>query len=85
MTKTQLATCEVPAREQLRGSPLPDRLLSLDAAARFLGISPHTLRKYLAKGEMPRVKLLRRVLIDPADLQAFIERHKETRGRFLGG
>lgn len=60
-------------------------LLSLGQAAASLGISPHSLRKYIARGALPRVKLQRRVLVDPEDLRAFIKRHRETRGPFSGG
>ena len=66
------------------GQSMP-ALLSLNAAAGLLGISAHTLRKYIARGELARIKLARRVLIDPQDLQAFIRRHKERRVMRPGG
>jgi hypothetical protein len=70
------------------------RLLSLRQAATYLGCSFWSVRDYVLSGVLPVVSLpplrprqgerpkasLRRVLIDRADLDEFIERHK-ARGR----
>lgn len=65
------------------GGPSVSNLLSLQQSAARLGISVHTVRKLIARGAIPRIKLGRRVLVDPQDLQDFIGRHKETRGLVL--
>lgn len=66
------------------------RLLNLRQAARYLNCSYWSVRDYVLVGLLPHVALpalrpragdrskgrLRRVLIDRADLDAFVERHK---------
>ena len=49
------------------------RLLSIDEAAARLGVSKYTLRAWLFQRRLPHVKLGRRVLIDPCDVDRFIE------------
>jgi excisionase family DNA binding protein len=48
-------------------------LLSVDEAAARLGVSKYTLRGWLFQRRLPHVKLGRRVLVDPNDLDRFIE------------
>lgn len=71
-----------------RSGDAPDRvsgrLLSLDAAADYLGVSYWTVRDLVASGTIPRVRLpvggardLRRVLVDRVDLDRLVERSKE--------
>jgi excisionase family DNA binding protein len=64
----------------------PGRLLSLEEAARYLGVSKYTIRDYIFSKQIQTValpvpgskngKTLRRVLIDKCDLDAFIEQYK---------
>jgi hypothetical protein len=72
----------VPAKQAtLR---LPPRLLDLDAAAGYLGVSPWTVRDLEAAGTLKRVTIpvgakdLRKLLFDRADLDALIERWKAS-------
>jgi hypothetical protein len=79
------------ALSPLEAGPGP-RLLNLRQAAVYLGLSFWTLRDYTLQGLLPVVSLpplkpregdrarqtLRRVLVDRADLDAFIERHKDA-------
>jgi excisionase family DNA binding protein len=51
-------------------------LLSVDAAAGYLGVSVRFLREQIALGELSSVRLGRRVLLDIADLNAYIEAHR---------
>ena len=60
------------------------RLLSLDATAAYLGISPWTVRDLEAAGVLPRVRIplpnngeLRKLLFDREDLDRLIEGWKE--------
>ena len=63
------------------------RLLDLDEAAHYLGVSYWTMRDYVHGGIIPKVELphprdpdgrvLRRILIDRNDLDEFIEKNKE--------
>lgn len=51
-----------------------DQLISAEAAARLLNISPSTLAKMRLSGTSPRyVKLGRRVAYKPADIEAWVE------------
>jgi hypothetical protein len=61
------------------------RLLSLDAAAAYLSMSPWTIRNLEAQGVLPRVRVplpqggeLRKLLFDKADLDRLIGAWKET-------
>jgi excisionase family DNA binding protein len=63
----------------LRGHVQMTALLDVKQAAALLGISPWTLRAYLGKGELTPVRIGRRVLLEEAELQAFIaERRAEA-------
>jgi excisionase family DNA binding protein len=53
------------------------RLLSIEQAARFLGISVATLYDLKARGEITSVRIRGRRLFDPADLERFIDAHRE--------
>ena len=55
--------------------PLP-RLLSQKAAAAYLGISYWTLRDLCFRGDIPYVRVKRRLLVDRQDLEAYITRAK---------
>jgi len=54
------------------------RLLSLRDAAVYLALSYWTLRELIWRGELPAVRVGRRILIDREDLDSFIERCKQT-------
>ena len=52
-----------------------ERLLAPDAAAEILGVSARTLRRRVAEGEIPAIRLgPRTVRFDPHDLARYIER-----------
>ena len=53
-----------------------ERLMNNDEAAELLGISPFSLRGKVSRRQIPYVKIGRRTLFSPADLQAFIEANK---------
>jgi hypothetical protein len=60
------------------------RLLGLAQAAAYVGLSPWTIRDYLAAGILKRVELpsathgtTRRVLLDRADLDQLVEQSKD--------
>jgi excisionase family DNA binding protein len=63
--------------------PAIARLLGLAAAASYMGVSTWTIRRWLAEGVVPRVRLpggeggeVDRLLFDVTDLDALIERGK---------
>ncbi|MBF0518668.1 MAG: helix-turn-helix domain-containing protein [Nitrospirae bacterium] len=54
------------------------RLLSVQDAAQYLGISKWTLMALYQKGELSYVKFGRRVLLDVNDLDKLIEANKHV-------
>ena len=59
---------------------LAPRLLSQQEAAAYLGISYWTLRDLTFWGEVPHVKIGRRILVDRLDLDAYLDRAKIHHG-----
>lgn len=56
---------------------LRPRLLTLQQASVYLGISPWTVRELIWRGRLPAVRITRKVHLDLRDLDSFIERAKE--------
>jgi excisionase family DNA binding protein len=64
--------CRDDARSESVHRDLPHRLMSVQEAANFLGLSVSTLNKMRLSGNgPPYMKLGRRVLYDPRDLEAW--------------
>ena len=63
-----------------KASPVVPRLLSQREAATYLGISYWTLRDLTFRGEVPYVKIRRRILVDRLDLAAYLDRMKVRSG-----
>ncbi|MBI3330343.1 MAG: helix-turn-helix domain-containing protein [Nitrospinae bacterium] len=66
-------------------APIAPRLLDLDAAATYLGVSPWTVRDLEAAGVLRRVRVslsggreLRKLLFDKSDLDRLIETWKDS-------
>ena len=53
------------------------KLLTIEQAAAVLGISPWTVRYHVKMGRLSRVKLGRRVLIEEAELERFVQECKQ--------
>lgn len=53
-----------------------EQLLTIEAAAQLLGISPWTVRSYIKTNKLAPVHIGRRVLIEPNELREFVERAK---------
>jgi excisionase family DNA binding protein len=72
---------EIPMKRQ-KAPPIEARLLSLDEAGFYLGVSPSTVRRFVGMGELPGVRLpgkgeRGRILVDIRDLEHFIEKNKK--------
>lgn len=76
MKPTPSSSTPSDPRESL-AAPGP-RLLTLPQAARYLGLSPWTIRELIWRGVLPRVRLSRKILLDQRDLDAAIETAKDT-------
>jgi excisionase family DNA binding protein len=46
--------------------------ISVNDAALALSLSPWTIRKWIKKGIIPSIRLGRRVLVSPGDLEKFV-------------
>lgn len=57
------------------------QLLSILEAAKLLRLSPFTVRLFIQRGELPIIRLGRRVLIHSNDLGEFIRVRREVRGK----
>jgi hypothetical protein len=89
---TSTADAQVYGREGLQAAvagqiAISLRLLSLDAAAAYLSMSPWTIRDLEAAGVLPRVRVplpdgreLRKLLFDRADLDRLIGTWKDLAG-----
>jgi hypothetical protein len=80
-TKSRVAGTS--ATSALEGAPIAPRLLSLKAAAAYLGVSPWTVRDLEARRILKRVSVplsagaeLRKLLFDKVDLDRLIEAWK---------
>jgi excisionase family DNA binding protein len=54
-------------------------LLRYDDAAQRIGVSNRTLRELVYRGALPSVRIGSRRLIALADLEVFVEEHREPR------
>lgn len=89
-----MAITEQSARTDQRRELAQPRLLNMRQVAAYLGCSFWTARDYILQGLIPSIDMpplkarpgdrqrrtLRRVLVDRADLDAFIEARKRQRG-----
>jgi excisionase family DNA binding protein len=69
-----------PDASRLGGSGHPRRLLTLVEAADLLGVSVASVRRLIWRGDLPTVRLTRRVQVDGRDLERLIERAKARGG-----
>jgi len=53
-----------------------ENLMTVEAAAAVLGISPWTVRAYIRTKKIAPVHIGRRVLIEPNELREFVEKAK---------
>lgn len=49
-----------------------ERLLTLDEVADALRLSPHTIRSFVRKGKLQPVRICRRLLFRPADVEQLV-------------
>ena len=57
------------------GQPVMQRLLSVQDAATYTGLSPHTVYTMVSQRRIPHVKVGRLVKFDQAMLDAWIKQH----------
>jgi hypothetical protein len=59
----------------------PIRLVAVETAGTIIGLGKWRIRSLVYSGELPYVRLGRRVMIDIRDIELFIESHKTREGR----
>jgi len=59
-------------------------LLTIAEVARRTSLSPLTIRRTIARGELPHVRIVRRVLVRQDDLDAFVNVRRHERPASLG-
>ncbi|HXP68631.1 MAG TPA: helix-turn-helix domain-containing protein [Candidatus Dormibacteraeota bacterium] len=56
---------------------LSQRLLTIKEAGAYLALGPWRIRSLICRGELPYIRLGRRILVDVKDLCDLIEKHRE--------
>jgi excisionase family DNA binding protein len=56
-------------------------VVSVNEAAHALSISPWTIRAYITAGKLKSVRIGRRVLIEPSELERIVKSGREPRAR----
>lgn len=56
--------------------PQPPQLLEVAHVAHRLSASQEYVRELIRKGRLPAIQIGRRYRVDPADLKAFIDKHR---------
>lgn len=54
-------------------------LLSLNEVAQLLSVSRPTVYRLIRSGELPAIRVGERLRFDQADVQSYLERHREGR------
>ena len=66
------------ATDRKTEATLEQRLYSITIAAKYLGLSPWTIREMIWRGDLPSVRMGRRVMLDLQDLDRYIAAHKDA-------
>ncbi len=58
-----------------RTAPMTRRIISIQEAAQYTGLSPHTLSKMVSQRRIPYVKVGRRTMFDVGLLDDWLKQH----------
>ena len=58
--------------------PKPTRLLTLNEAATLLAVSPKTLQRLVARGDLAVIRVGSSLRFSTGDLEAFVTRHRSA-------
>jgi len=61
---------------EITESPRPARLVDIEGAAEFLGVTVRHVRRLVAERRVPYVKWGSRLHFDPQELEVWIDRHR---------
>jgi len=53
------------------------RLFTLAVVARLLGVSPHTIRSWVKTGRLRPLRICRRLLFEPCEVERFLQASRE--------
>ena len=70
-------TCETPNPPRLNAATVPKLALSIEEASEALALSPRTVEKLVRLGQLPVVRVGRRVLLPVSALQAWLDSQTE--------
>jgi excisionase family DNA binding protein len=65
-------------RGGLQSMEIAKLLWNVKEAGSSLGISPWTIRRYIAKGKLAAVRIGRRVLLEPAECRRLVDDERRT-------
>lgn len=68
----------MPAYESPETAAL-EPLLNLQGASRMLGLAESTCRKLVRLGQLPAIRIGRRLLFEPSALRSFVQDHSTVR------
>ena len=57
-----------------------EALLNIEQAAEKLGLSPWTLRLYIGQKKLSVVRLGRRVLLEPSEIERYVAENRDNNG-----
>lgn len=83
--RSEVAPTPGPGDRGATDGSAPPLLLPAPGAARRLGISERSLRRRVAAGDLTRVRIGRRVLYDPAELDEYVRRQRGAEAVDAGG
>jgi len=55
-----------------------EALLDINSVARLLSLSPWTIRRLISDGKLTPVRLGRRVLVEPAEVERFVSQSRQA-------
>jgi excisionase family DNA binding protein len=55
-----------------------ETLLDINSVERLLSLSPWTIRRLISDGKLIPVRLGRRVLVEPAELERFVSQRRQA-------
>jgi excisionase family DNA binding protein len=55
-----------------------EALLNINSVARLLSLSPWTIRRLISDGKLTPVRLGRRVLVEPVEVERFVSQSRQA-------
>jgi excisionase family DNA binding protein len=62
-----------------------EKLMNVNAVGECLGISPFTVRLYIRQGKLTPIKIGRRILVSPSEVERFVTEAQSKGNRHTAG